>query len=35
MGQREVGEIDRAKNEWDPNLQFRVEAALEEDLVTR
>jgi hypothetical protein len=35
MGQREVGEIDKAKNEWDPSLHFRVEAALQEDLVTR
>jgi hypothetical protein len=32
MAQREVGEIDRAKNEWDPNLQFGVEATSREDL---
>ena len=32
MAQREVGEIDRAKNEWVPNLQFGVEVASREDL---
>lgn len=32
MAQREVGEKDRAKNEWDPNLQFGVEAASREEL---
>ena len=35
MAQREVGEIDRARSEWNPNLQFRVEGALREDLVAR
>jgi hypothetical protein len=32
MAQREVGEIERAKNEWDPNLQIGVEAASREGL---